>query len=86
MVISKALGQNHPESCRAIHLNSNMCLPNWWNPVHLLQYLNARYLPSMPLLLNANEIKSQKFVQSFLETGNGMDSSTCTSLSCRSYV
>ena len=70
-MISKALGVLYPQSCIALHLNSSFAVPDWFNPVHALQYLNATYVPSMPLFLSKEEITAHQWALNFFKTGKG---------------
>ena len=88
-MISKALGVLYPQSCIALHLNSSFAVPDWYNPVHFLQYVNATYVPSMPLFLSKDEITAHQWVLNFFKTGNGeacccspSKQPFCVSLSC----
>ena len=77
-MISKALGVLYPQSCIALHLNSSFAVPDWYNPMHALQYLNATYFPSTPLFLSKDEITAHQWVLNFLKTGNGEACCCCS--------
>jgi hypothetical protein len=49
--------RHHSDRCAAIHINMCVAQPNFYNPLHILQGLNALLLPQLPLLLTSTEIQ-----------------------------
>lgn len=66
-----ALGIDFPDSCKAIHLNSNYSVPAWYNPLHWLQYANVRLLPQLPIFISKEELKGLQRGLDFWHTGRG---------------
>jgi pimeloyl-ACP methyl ester carboxylesterase len=60
--LCKVLGQQHSDSCVAIHINMPVAFPYEYNPLHLAQLGNALLpvLDRLPLLLNQREIQNVK--------------------------
>lgn len=60
--LSKSLGLFHSSHCKGIHLNFTRALPQPYNPLHILQSINALtpILDRLPILLSSKEIQDLK--------------------------
>lgn len=65
--------RHHSDRCAAIHLNMCVAQPTYYNPLHILQGLNALLLPQLPLLLTSTEIQR-------VQVGGHQQEGTCPSL------
>lgn len=61
-MLSKTLGLFHSDHCIGIHVNRPIAEPQLYNPLHILQYVNAfaPVLDRFPVLLSNREIQDLK--------------------------
>ena len=61
-MLSKALGLFHSDHCKGIHVNYSAAQPQPYNPLHILQGVNAftPILDRIPILLSSEEIQNLK--------------------------
>lgn len=61
-ILSKAIGLFHHDYCKGIHVNLALAGPQPYNPMHILQGLNAfvPILDKFPVLLSSDEIQNLK--------------------------
>lgn len=72
-MLSKALGLFHSDHCKGIHVNFSAAAPQPYNPLHILQGINAfvPILDRIPLLLSSEEIQHLKDSKHWLDHETG---------------
>ena len=71
--VSKTLGIFHSDHCKGIHTNYSEALPQLWNPLHVLQLVNALMpvLDRMPIFLSRAEIQNVKDSKHWIDHERG---------------
>ena len=72
-MLSKSLGLFHSDHCKGIHVNFSAAAPQPYNPLHILQGINAfvPILDRIPLLLSSEEIQHLKDSKHWMDHETG---------------
>ena len=78
-MLSKALGLFHSDHCKGIHVNYSAAQPQPYNPLHILQGINAftPILDRIPLLLSSAEIQNLKDSKHWTSHESGEQCDAC---------